>query len=57
MKFFLMEVHDFCSSGTSNLISLSDLWDKDGSSSASQIRNEHTNKRVRLEEEKYRRQV
>lgn len=44
------------SSGTSNLLSLSELWNKDGSSSASQIRNEHTNMRVRLEEEKYRRQ-
>jgi hypothetical protein len=52
-----MYVHDVSSSGTSNLVSLSDLWDKDGSSSASQIRNEHASMRVRLEEEKYRRQV
>ncbi|XP_021939733.1 uncharacterized protein LOC110839654 isoform X2 [Zootermopsis nevadensis] len=43
------------SSGTSNLVSLSELWSKDGSSSASRVRNEHANIWVRYEEEKYRR--
>ncbi|XP_023726114.1 uncharacterized protein LOC111874655 isoform X3 [Cryptotermes secundus] len=45
------------SSGTSNLLSLSELWGKDGSSFASHIGNEHTNIGLRLEEEKYRRQL
>jgi hypothetical protein len=48
---------DCYSSGTSNLSSLSELWGKGGSSFASQVGNEHTNIGLRLEEEKYRRQV
>jgi hypothetical protein len=36
---------------------LSELWGKGGSSFASQVGNEHTNIGLRLQEEKYRRQV
>ncbi|XP_069699894.1 putative leucine-rich repeat-containing protein DDB_G0290503 isoform X2 [Periplaneta americana] len=42
--------------GATSLLSLSDLWGKDGSSSTSYMNDDYGNVRLKLEEEKYRRQ-